>query len=275
VGQTHDAGPSHPIGVDTRKGESTRSSSLTPAVLAGDIAICAIVLSGIAYAARAERRASATAAGWPYAAAAAGVLAWGALVVVLAREGVFATNPDTTTPLIVAGIAVPVIAGVVLMLRVPGVLRAVDRIPLQWLVGVQFYRVLGALFLIAYARDEMPGEFALPAGIGDVLVGASAVVVAYLVATRGAQRTRSAVLAWCVFGIADLVVAVGTGFLSAPSILQQLALDDPNTAITRYPFVLIPTYLVPISILLHVYVIARLRERSAAPAAAVGPARAA
>jgi hypothetical protein len=251
------------------------SSSLTPAVLAGDIIVCAVVLSGIAYAARAERRASATAARWPYAAAAAAAVAWGALAVVLAREGVFATNPDTTTPLIVAGIAVPIVAGVVLMLRVPGVLRAVDRIPLQWLVGVQFYRVLGALFLIAYARDEMPGEFALPAGIGDVLVGLAALVVAYLVATRGEQRTRPAVLAWCVFGIADLVVAVGTGFLSAPSILQQLALDDPNTAITRYPFVLIPTYLVPISILLHVYVIARLRERSAAPAAAVGPARAA
>jgi hypothetical protein len=83
------------------------------------------------------------------------------------------------------------------------------------------------------------------------------------------------VLAWCAFGIADLVVAVGTGFLSSPSILQQLALDDPNVAITRYPFVLIPTFLVPVSLLLHVYVIARLRERSAAATASVGRARAA
>jgi hypothetical protein len=251
------------------------SNSLTPAVLAGDIIVCAVVLSGIAYAAHARRRTSPTPAVMPYALAAAGLVAWGALVLVLAREGVFATNPDTTTPLIAAGIAVPIVVGVVVLLRVPGVLRAVDRIPLQWLVGVQFYRVFGALFLIAYARDEMPGEFALPAGIGDIAVGLAAVVVAYLVAARGVERSRIAVLAWCAFGIADLVIAVGTGFLSSPSILQQLALDDPNTAITRYPFVLIPTYLVPISILLHVSVIARLRERSAAAAAAVGPARAA
>jgi hypothetical protein len=163
----------------------------------------------------------------------------------------------------------------VALLRVPGVRRAIDAVPLQWLVGVQFYRVLGGLFLIAYARDEMPGEFALPAGIGDIAVGLTAVAVAYLVATRGAQQTRTAVLAWCAFGIADLVVAVGTGFLSSPSILQQLALDDPNVAITRYPFVLIPTFLVPVSLLLHVYVIARLRERSAAATASVGRARAA
>jgi hypothetical protein len=251
------------------------STSLTPAVLAGDIIVCAVVLAGIAYAARARRRTSPTPTVMPYALAAAGLVAWGALVLVLAREGVFATNPDTTTPIVAAGIAVPIVVGVVVLLRVPGVLRAVDRIPLQWLVGVQFYRVFGGLFLIAYARDEMPGEFALPAGIGDIAVGLAAVVVAYLVAVRGEERTRTAVLAWCAFGIADLVVAVGTGFLSSPSILQQLALDDPNTAITRYPFVLIPTFLVPISILLHVSVIARLRERSAAAAAAVGRARAA
>jgi hypothetical protein len=65
------------------------------------------------------------------------------------------------------------------------------------------------------------------------------------------------VLGWCALGIADLVVAIGTGFISAPSSLQQLARDEPNSAITRYPFVLIPTFLAPISIVLHVYVIAR------------------
>jgi hypothetical protein len=250
------------------------STSLTAAVVAANITVCTVVLAGIAYAARAQRRASATATGGPYAAAAAGVVAWGALVLVLARASVFATDADTTTPVIALGIAVPIVAGVAL-LRMPAVRRAIDRIPLQWLVGVQFYRVLGGLFLVAYARDEMPAEFALPAGIGDIAVGLTAVAVAYLVATRGAQRARTAVLAWCAFGIADLVVAVGTGFLSSPSILQQLAFDHPNAAITRYPFVLIPTFLVPVSILLHVCVIARLRERSAAATAAVGPARAA
>jgi hypothetical protein len=250
------------------------STSLTAAVVAANIIVCTVVLAGIAYAARARRRASATAARAPFAAAAAGLVAWGALILVLAREGVFATDAGTTTPVIAFGIGVPIVAGVAL-LRVPGVRRAIDAVPLQWLVGVQFYRVLGGLFLIAYARDEMPGEFALPAGIGDIAVGLTAVAVAYLVATRGAQQTRTAVLAWCAFGIADLVVAVGTGFLSSPSILQQLALDDPNVAITRYPFVLIPTFLVPVSLLLHVYVIARLRERSAAATASVGRARAA
>jgi hypothetical protein len=238
------------------------STSLTPVVLAADAAVCAVVVAGIAYAARAQRRAAGRVAGASYALAAAGVVAWGAVVLVLAHEGAFVTTSDTTVPVIAFGIAIPVIVGAAL-LRNDAVRRAIDRIPLHWLVGVQFYRVFGAVFLIAYARGEMPAEFALPAGIGDVLVGVAAVAVAWLAATHGAQRMRTTVLAWCALGIADLVVAVGTGFLSSPSIMQQLALDDPNSAITRYPFVLIPTFLVPVSIVLHVYVIQRLRGAAA------------
>jgi hypothetical protein len=238
------------------------STSLTAAVVAANVVVCAVVVAGIAYAARAQRRATGGAAGAPYALAAAGIVAWGAAVFVLAHEGAFATTSDTKVPVIVFGIAVPVVAGIAL-LRVAAVRRAIERIPLHWLVGVQFYRVLGGLFLIGYAQDELPAEFALPAGIGDVFVGITAVAVAWLAATHGVERMRTTVLGWCVLGIGDLVVAVGTGFLSAPSILQQLALDDPNSAISRYPFVLIPTFLVPISIVLHVYVIHRLRAAAA------------
>ncbi|HVL31288.1 MAG TPA: hypothetical protein VM299_03575 [Solirubrobacteraceae bacterium] len=49
------------------------------------------------------------------------------------------------------------------------------------------------------------------------------------------------------------------GFLTAPSAVQQLALDEPNVAITSYPLVLSPIFAVPASIVLHVYVLARLR----------------
>ncbi len=244
------------------------STWLTGAVVAANVALCGIVLAGIAYAASAERRAS-VAGGAPFALAAVAVVAWGALVLALAHEGVFESTSETTTPIIAFGIVTPVVAGVGL-LRVAAVRRTIERIPLHWLVGVQLYRVVGGLFLVAYAQDEMPGEFALPAGIGDILVGVTAVGVAYLLATRSAERARTATLAWCALGIGDLLLAAGTGFLSAPSTFQQLALDAPNAAITSYPFVLIPTFAVPLSIVLHVYVIARLargRKPLGAPAA--------
>ena len=38
-----------------------------------------------------------------------------------------------------------------------------------------------------------------------------------------------------------------------PGPLQRLAFDSPNTAISAFPLVLIPTVLVPLSVLLHVF----------------------
>ncbi|MGH2942466.1 MAG: MFS transporter, partial [Solirubrobacteraceae bacterium] len=144
--------------------------------------------------------------------------------------------------------------------------RAIARVPLHWLVGVQLYRVVGGLFLIAYLQDDMPAQFALPAGIGDVLVGIAAPFVAVRLARDGAERARPAVAAWCTLGILDLAVAVTCGFLTAPGAFQQLALDEPNAAITSYPLVLIPTFAVPVSFVLHVYVLARLRTHPRAAA---------
>ena len=65
----------------------------------------------------------------------------------------------------------------------------------------------------------MPGDFALPAGLGDVLAGVLAPVVG-LMHARGAESRDCLVLAWNAFGILDLVVAVGTGFMTSPSPLQ-------------------------------------------------------
>jgi hypothetical protein len=235
------------------------SAPITAALVASDIVITVLLLVGLGYVSRAERRPSILVIGG------AVIVGWFALAIVLARAGLWETQPDDAfppPPNIAFAIAVPTILGS-LLVRSQTFMRWISHVPLHVLVGVQLYRVLGGLFLIAYAQGDMPGEFALPAGIGDILVGLGAVIVAVVLLKRGERRARSLVLAWCAFGILDLVVAVATGFLSAPSPIQQLAIDNPNAAIVSYPFVLIPTFLVPVSIILHVYVIARLRTVAA------------
>jgi hypothetical protein len=61
--------------------------------------------------------------------------------------------------------------------RSPLVGRIIDAVPQQWLVSVQFYRALGVIFLILYAGGKLPGLFAWPAGVGDVIVGVMAPVI--------------------------------------------------------------------------------------------------
>jgi hypothetical protein len=59
-------------------------------------------------------------------------------------------------------------------------------------------------------------------------------------------------LLWNLLGIADLIVAVATGFLTSPSPFQRFAFDHPNELISVFPLVLIPTFLVPLAIVLHI-----------------------
>jgi hypothetical protein len=84
----------------------------------------------------------------------------------------------------------------------------------------------------------------------DVLVGilASVVAIAYW---RGPSENADLVFAWNLFGLADLVVAVTAGFLTSPSPFQLFAFDLPNELIRQFPLVLVPVFLVPVSVLLH------------------------
>ena len=240
------------------------------ALIAATFGLAAILIAGLVYAGTARAARSGINRG-VVAAGAALVLAWAGIDIALAVRGSFASVHASYVPGIVAGIAVPIVAGNVAMVALPSVRRLIRAIPTPWLIGVQLYRVLGALFLIDYARHHMPGPFALPAGIGDIAVGLLAPAAAYALVKAPRLGTRIAV-AWNVLGIADLVAAVAMGFLTSPSPLQALALTHPNYAISRYPFVLIPVFLVPASILLHVATLRRLRE-AAHPATATAKAR--
>ena len=109
--------------------------------------------------------------------------------------------------------------------------RIIDAVPQSWLVGIRVYRTIGLIFLILFGLGKLPGDFALPAGIGDVLVGVLAPVVGFLYA-RGVNGREQLVRAWNALGIVDLVVAVGTGFLTSPSPFQLLSLGAPNELIS-------------------------------------------
>jgi hypothetical protein len=92
---------------------------------------------------------------------------------------------------------------------------------------VQFYRVLGVIFVVLYAGRHLPGLFALPAGLGDSLVGVLAPFVAASFA-RSPEESARRVRLWNLLGIADLVIAVTLGFLTSPSTLQVAAFDRPS-----------------------------------------------
>lgn len=184
--------------------------------------------------------------GTTWLAIAAPVVAWLAVVWWLAPNGGF--RGLIGLPL---AITLPLIVGVPLLLRSRRVGLLLDALPATWLVGVQVYRIFGSVFLVAWLLCNVPGIFAVPAGVGDVLVGLLALPAAALL-LAGSGGARTAAIAWNVLGILDLADAVLLGFLSSPTPFQLLATNfsGPNL-LTDYPLVMIPAFAVPASLLLH------------------------
>jgi hypothetical protein len=132
--------------------------------------------------------------------------------------------------------------------------------PTAWLVGLQVYRVFGGIFLVAWGRGSISSAFALPAGTGDVMTGLLALPVAYLLYT-GATAARRTAVAWNALGLVDFTIAIGMGILTSPGPLQLILPDVPNAQLGTFPTVMIPTFAVPSSILLHALSLRQLRRR--------------
>lgn len=193
------------------------------------------------------------------------LLSWFAIAEVLGRQNIYWSVNNPAMPIVQFAILIPIAVGLFLLIRSSRVARLIDAMPMSWLVGIQFYRAFGLIFLILWWDGFLPWQFALPAGIGDVATGVLALVVAVMLVRR-VPSAHSAAYAWCLFGIADLIIAVSTGALTSPGRTHILSLDAPNLLATAYPLVMIPTFAVPLSIILHGLCLWKLhRLRSVTP----------
>jgi hypothetical protein len=130
----------------------------------------------------------------------------------------------------------------------------------QTLTIVQAWRVVGFALLPLYTYSILPGIFALPAGWGDILIGATAFGAGMKLANPNHRRMF---ILWQWLGIADLVVAVGSGAL-ARLIPQGVA---GSTGISTAPMAVlplsaIPTFGVPLFLILHIICIAQAKRWS-------------
>src|SRR6266852_9464516 len=76
------------------------------------------------------------------------------------------------------------------------------------LTSAQAWRIVGFTFVLLEARGILPAIFALPAGYGDLAIGATAALVSWKLAD---PSHRSGFIFWQVLGVADLIMAVSLG----------------------------------------------------------------
>jgi len=188
---------------------------------------------------------------------------WLVAIWIFAASGGFHPIHNRHLPLLPLAIFVPLGIGATFVTRSQRFAQVLDAMPAAWPIGLQLYRILGVTFLASWIRGTIPGAFALPAGIGDVVVGALAIPAA-IQAASGTPLGRSRALAWNFLGLADLGVAVTMGILTFPTKLQLFGLDRPNAQLGAYPMVMIPAFAVPSALITHLLSIRQLRRRGAA-----------
>lgn len=129
--------------------------------------------------------------------------------------------------------------------------RFADRLSLRTLTLLSVIRVPVELSLLwLYKSGQVPRAMTFEGTNLDVLSGLTAPFVAYL-AFRGGRVNRRMLLAWNIVAMLLLTNIVATAVLAFPSPIQKIAFEQPNRAIVFFPFVWLPSVVVPIVLFSH------------------------
>ena len=187
--------------------------------------------------------------------AAAFTLIWMGATLALADRGVF-RNWDAMPPPFALFVVALIVLGVSIAFGPVGG-RLATGLPLWALVGVQGFRLPLEIAMHALvSRGIMPEQMSYSGRNFDVVTGATAIVVAGLVAAGVAGRRL--VMAWNILGLGLLVNIVVVAILSTPR-FAAFGPDRLNVFVTYPPFVWLPAVLVLAALAGHLIIFRALR----------------
>jgi len=179
------------------------------------------------------------------------LLAWASLAMGASASGVLASAPPIVFPLLIS-------SGPLVFLLLQARVRAfrdylltVDSRPLVLFHLVRV--VAGVGFLVLHQRGQLTGDFALVAGWGDIAVGLTAPLAVFALPADTLARRRVVGL-WSVLGLIDILAVIG----NAQRLLFFSGTPEALAPLTRFPFSLLPLFVVPLVLITHFTVMARL-----------------
>jgi hypothetical protein len=162
----------------------------------------------------------------------------------------FYTVTDTVPPRFILLIAPP--AGLILYLFVTQRGRNfIDRFHPEKIITIHTVRigVEVVLFLLAEVRI-VPVLMTWKGRNFDILTGITAPLIGYFGYTQRSFSPRFLII-WNLAGLVLLFNVVFYGILSAPSPFQQFSFEQPNLLPLYFPFLFVPSLLVPVMLFAH------------------------
>jgi hypothetical protein len=171
----------------------------------------------------------------------------GAWICIAAGAGVAGWLERANAPVVVGIVWTLAVLTLLACWKVPTLKRWTMKVELRWLVLLHLTRFVGFYFFFLYSRGKLPFAFAAPAGWGDIIVAA----LALLLLALSDARNWSMLIIWNTLGLADILFVVMTAL--------RLGLEDWRSmhALREFPLSLLPTFLVPLIIVSHVLIFFR------------------
>jgi hypothetical protein len=189
-----------------------------------------------------------------YAKLSAGLLAaWFVFTLSASALHLFVNAPNKPPAAFGLAVLTPIIVFLVWFASSPGFRQFILSLSPRAITLVHSVRIAGIVFLALATYKILPAYFALSAGWGDILIGATAPFAARWLAN---PAHRKEFIFWQLLGVADLVNALALGALSG--IINPHGIS--TAAMTVLPMSYIPTFAVPVFLILHFVAIAQARR---------------
>ena len=127
----------------------------------------------------------------------------------------------------------------------------IERLPLKILTLLHIIRIPVEIVLLwLFQNGFVPQAMTFEGRNFDILSGITAPVI-YWATFRAGRVNRPLLIAWNIFALLMLINIVTTAVMAFPGPMQQIAFDQPNRAVTYFPFIWLPTFVVPIVLFCH------------------------
>lgn len=185
-----------------------------------------------------------------------GLLVWGATVTVASLSG-FISNfeifPLNAMPMLFIPLATTII-----LLFTADMKTLVSHLNVKVMTQLQAFRILVEIVLwLLFLQNLLPEQMTFEGRNFDILAGITALIAAHYFVTN-----RGWMIAWNIFGLALLINIVAIALLSMPTAFRVFHNEPANTIVTHFPYVLLPTFLVPLAYILHFLSLKKLLSKS-------------
>ncbi|MEP7076164.1 MAG: hypothetical protein ABI878_10155 [Acidobacteriota bacterium] len=106
------------------------------------------------------------------------------------------------------------------------------------------------VLLWLFQAGQVPRQMTFEGWNFDILSGITAPII-YFLSFRNGKINRPLLIVWNLAALGLLANVVIIAFLSFKSPMQRIAFDQPNVAISYFPFIWLPTIVVPVVLFAH------------------------